>query len=153
MILPHMSYCIHVWGKAASIHIKKIHILQKKIVRIISGVRPRTHSLPLFEKLKLMTVYQVYDYYIGVFMYKIYYKQLPLLFNMFERTSDVHGYSTRQYDSFYVNYVPTLRSQRSVKFTGYKLWNVVISKINIHCKIGSYKTNLKKILLANPNFL
>ena len=148
MVLPFISYCIHVWGKAASIHLNKIHILQKKIIRILSGVPPRTHSQPLFDNLKLMTVYQIYEYYVGVFMYKIYHKQLPPLFNMFERTSDVHAYSTRQYDGFYINYVTTLRSQKAVKITGPKLWNTVIRKIDIHCKIGTYKTKLKKTLLS-----
>ena len=151
MVLPYISYCIHVWGKAASTHINKIHILQKKIVRIISGVPPRTHSLPLFDKLKVMTFHQVYDYYVGVYMYKIYHKQLPPLFNMFVRTSDMHAYSTRQYDSFHIEYVPTLRSQRTVKITGSKLWNIVSRKINIHCKIGTYKVHLKKIILLNSN--
>ena len=41
LIFPYISYCIHVWGTAAEIHIKKIHILQKKIVRIICGLPPR----------------------------------------------------------------------------------------------------------------
>ena len=153
MVLPYISYCIHVWGKSASIHINKIHILQKKIVRIISGVPPRTHSLPLFDKLKLMTVYQVYDYYLGVFMYKLYHEKLPPLFNMFQRISNVHNYSTRQYDSFYIDYVPTLRSQRTIKITGPKLWNKISSQINIHCKIGTYKTHLKKIVLLNLTLL
>ena len=151
MVLPFISYCIHVWGKAASTHINKIHILQKKIVRIINGVPPRTHSAPLFDKLKIMTVYQVYDYYVGVFMYKLYHKQLPPLFDMFERTSDVHSYSTRQYDSFYIDYVPTLRSQRTIKIAGSKLWTMVNRKVNIHCKIGTYKIHLKKLLLSNLN--
>ena len=153
MVLPYISYCIHVWGKSASIHINKIHILQKKIVRIISGVPPRTHSLPLFDKLKLMTAYQVYDYYVGVFMYKLYHEKLPPMFNMFQRTSNVHNYSTRQYDSFYIDFVPTLRSQRTIKITGPKLWNKISSQINIHCKIGTYKTHLKKLVLLNLTLL
>ena len=151
MVLPFISYCIHVWGKAASTHIDKIHILQKRIVRIISGVPPRTHSQPLFDKWKVMTTHQLYEYFIGVFMYKLYHEKLPPLFDMFEKTSQVHSYSTRQYDSFYINYVPTLRSQRTVKITGPKLWNIVIRRINVHCKIGSYKTNLKKYILCNSN--
>ena len=30
MVLPFISYCIHVWGKAASTYLEKIHRLQKK---------------------------------------------------------------------------------------------------------------------------
>ena len=107
-----------------------------------------THTQPLFEKLKVMTVYQLYRYYVGVFMFKLYHNQLPPLFNMFDRTSNIHSYSTRQSDCFYINYVPTLRSQRTIRITGPKLWNVLITNINIHCKISSYKMNLKKTIFS-----
>ena len=30
MVLPYISYCIHIWGKAATIHLDKILRLQKK---------------------------------------------------------------------------------------------------------------------------
>lgn len=149
MVLPFMSYCIQIWGKAASTHLGKILILQKKIVRIISGVPPRTHTQPLFDELKLMTIYQTYDYYVGVFMYKLYHEQLPPLFTMFNRTPAIHHYSTRQYSGFYISYAPTVRTQRTVKITGCKLWNAVIRKIDVNSKIGSYKTNLKKIIFSN----
>ena len=98
-----------------------------------------------------MTIYQIHNYYIGVFMYKLYHKQLPPMFDMFERTTNVHNYATRQYDSFYINYVPTLRTQRTIKITGPKLWNIVIRKIDIHCKIGTFKTKLKKIILSESD--
>ena len=84
-----------MWGKVASTHINKINILQKKIVRIVNGVPPRTHSSPLFDRLKIMTIYQIHNYYIGVFMYKLYHKQLPPMFDMFEQTTYVHNYAIR----------------------------------------------------------
>ena len=95
-----------------------------------------------------MTVFQIYEYYVCVFMYKLYHKKFPPLFSMFERTTNIHNYSTRQYDSFYINYVPTLRSQKSIKITGPNMWNKIIKNINIHCEISSYKTNLKKCILS-----
>ena len=77
LILPFISYCVHVWGAASAVHLNKIHVLQKKIVRIISGVKPRTHSSPLFIKLNILNIHQIYQYFIGVFMYKLYQKLLP----------------------------------------------------------------------------
>ena len=148
MILPFISYCIHAWGKAANIHLDKIHKLQKKIVRIISGVPPRSHTLPLFKKLRIMTIYQNYEYYIGVFMYKLFHNKFPPLFEMFERTANIHNYSTRQINCYYIHHVPTVRSQKTIKITGSKLWNIISNNINISCKISSYKINLKKFLLS-----
>ena len=148
LILPFISYCIHIWGTAANIHSNKIHILQKKIVRIICGVPPRTHSQPLFDQLKIMTIHQIYRYYVGVFMYKLYHKLIPPIFYMFKLTTDVHSYPTRQKNSYYTQFVPTVRSQKTIKITGTNLWNILRKKLNIQNKISSYKLNLKRFLIS-----
>ena len=115
LILPFMSYCVHVRGTASVVYLIKIHVIQKKIVRIICGVPPRSHSLSLFTKLNIMTIHQIYNYFIGVFMYKLHHKLLPPVFNMFVQTSDIHNYGTRQNNSYYIHYVPTLRSQKTLR--------------------------------------
>ena len=45
---------------------------KKKIVRIISGVRPRTHSEPLFKQLKILNIDNINKFLMGRFMYHIY---------------------------------------------------------------------------------
>ena len=82
-------------------------------------------------------------------MYKLYHNLLPPVFSFFTNTSDIHSYNTRQKESFYTDFVPTVRSQRTIKITGTKLWNIIIKKLNFKNKIGSYKINLKKCLLSN----
>ena len=77
LVYPYVNYCIKIWGNAAKLHIEKIHILQNKIIRIISGVPRKTHSNPLFEKLKVLTIYQAYNYSIDVFMYKLFHFLIP----------------------------------------------------------------------------
>ena len=41
-IYPCMCYCNHVWGNTYVTYLEKLFLMQKKIVRIIHGVRPRT---------------------------------------------------------------------------------------------------------------
>ena len=48
MLLPNISYCIHVWGKACDTHLKNVLVLQKKVLCVIAGVPPRTHTDNLF---------------------------------------------------------------------------------------------------------
>ena len=48
LIYPYLTYCIQVWGATYQSHLSKLMILQKKLVRIIHGVPPRTHTKPLF---------------------------------------------------------------------------------------------------------
>ena len=35
LIYPFLIYAVPVWGTANKVHLKKIHILQKKVVRLI----------------------------------------------------------------------------------------------------------------------
>ena len=61
-------------------------VLQKKLIRIISGVKPRTHTLPLFENLKILTIKEVFYYTVGMFMYKFVKKNYQLfLMNYLQR--------------------------------------------------------------------
>ena len=54
LIMPYLTYCIHVWGKAYDTHLSHLMSLQNKVVRIIAGVSPRTHAEPLYADLNIM---------------------------------------------------------------------------------------------------
>ena len=71
-IYPYMCYCNHVWGNTYVTYLEKLFLMQKKIVRIIHGVRPRTGTKPLFEDAKILDVFQINKYLIGKFMYNVY---------------------------------------------------------------------------------
>ena len=43
-ISVYLCYCNHVWGNTFASYLEKLFLMQKKIVRIIHGVRPRTHT-------------------------------------------------------------------------------------------------------------
>ena len=51
MIYPYLTYCLVVWGGAATVHTNKILLLQKRVVRIITGSEYTEHSEPLFRLL------------------------------------------------------------------------------------------------------
>ena len=62
LILPHISCGIQIWGTAASIHLHRLYVLQKKIVFIICGVHPRTHTEPLYKSLNISNIDQIRVY-------------------------------------------------------------------------------------------
>ena len=118
--------------------INKAPALKKKIVRIICGVHPRTHTDPLYKALHVLNVEQIRDYSIALFMYKLRTCMLPSMFeNMFISMSDVHDYYTRQANLLYVQYASTKRSQRTIKHFGTKLWNSLCNVIDIDCAIST----------------
>lgn len=76
LIYPFLIYAIPVWGVANKVHLNKIHILQKKVVRLIlfEDGFPRqggalTHSEPLFKNLEILIVYDIFKVEVVKFVY------------------------------------------------------------------------------------
>ena len=81
-------------------------------------------------------------------MYKLSHHMLPSMFeNMFIYTSDVHDYYARQADLLYIQYAPTRRSQRTIKYYGTILCNIISGIIQPDCAISTFKQKLKIFLL------
>ena len=53
-IYPYMCYCNLIWGSTYESNLNRLIMLQKRIIRIISGTRSKEHTDPLFEKLGLL---------------------------------------------------------------------------------------------------
>ena len=102
LIYPYLTYCIQVWGATYQRHLSKLMILQKKIVRIIHGVPPRTHTEPFFLVLNVLKVSNLYRYNIALFMYKLNNSMLPDIFPMFVHNYDIQNYETRQLKQFHI---------------------------------------------------
>ena len=94
----------HTVFKYGELHIKVIRVnwwyYSKKIVRIIHGVPPRTHTEPLFLVLDVLKVSNLYKYNIALFMYKLKSSMLPDIFLMFIRNCEIHNYETGQLNNF-----------------------------------------------------
>ena len=149
IVFPYFSYCILIWGSAYHTHLESVMILQKKLIRIISGVKPRTHTLPLFEKLKILTVKEVFYYSVAMFMYKYDTHRLPGIFDhTFHYFVDIHLYDTRRYKSFRVPKFETDRRQHTIQYYGAKIWNIIINEIDVNCAIGTFKNRLRSLLLS-----
>ena len=93
LILPHFHYCILSWG----FRMGRLKLLQKRAVRVMSGSRYNAHTDPLFKKLHLVKLSDLFT----VNVYKIYYKlrheSLPTyVANMFKDFSRNHEHETRQ---------------------------------------------------------
>jgi hypothetical protein len=157
LIYPYLSYCIHAWGSAYQCHLYELTVLQKTIIRVICGV-PRmrlicgvphvNHTEPLFNELKILPLRNIYVYTIGLFMFKYLNRMVPvhLFETMFTGTAEIHSHYTRQSDSLYIDRCSTTRSQKNIKFIGARIWNTVITKINVSCTISTFKKHLRSLL-------
>ena len=81
LVLPHLNYCIILWGKCNKYLLERLHKLQKRAVRVITKSSFLSHSEPLFVKLKVLPIYQLYEYNVGIFMFLFNKELLPELFS------------------------------------------------------------------------
>ena len=96
-IYPYLNYCIAAWGSCFKSYLNKVLLLQKKVVRIISGADRLAHTDPLFASLDVLKIDQLYSYNIGLMMYKYYHNLLPSIFDdFFQKNSEIHSHLTRR---------------------------------------------------------
>ena len=109
-------------------NLQKIIILQKRIIRMIMGSKPRDHTEPMFLKLGLLTFVDINKYLIAVFMHRNHIARTPdVVIDYFERMQDVHHYATRSYSGLYVMQVKTDLGKTSISYIGPIIWNKILS--------------------------
>jgi hypothetical protein len=123
-VYPYIHYCIEIWGKAYNTHLNSILKLQKRAVRILTYSLPQSHSDPLFRKLKILPVHQVYVYNVSQFMYKFYDKTLPSTFANFFTHKIIH-YNLRNKAPLDIPKHHLVTREQCISITGPKIWNYI----------------------------
>lgn len=136
LVYSHMSYCILVWGN--SIDFDRVFISQKRIIRMIFGLHPRTSCRPIFITHKILTAPCVY-----IFNALMYMKGNQ---GVFCRLSSFHHYSTRNADIFSIPLHRTTKFQSSISYSGIKLYNHLPSKVRAMGR-REFRVTVKNLLV------
>ena len=155
-------YIPEVWSSADPIHLNRIFILQKRIVRMLTlnDVRQNDFSFPssnpLFFKLEILKIQDLFKVKINMFIYKCLNKNTPINFhNWFLCTTQIHNYNTR---SGYIDtnqliitknlFIPAARTShyilKKIKVHGPKIWNELPPDIRVITSFGLFKVNLNR---------
>ena len=95
VFLSHINYGLLLWGT----DIAKAFLLQKKMIRIITGSEYRAHSEPLFKASELLTIPDLFNLKLLKLYYKLSYQFLPKYFNGYLdviRADVPYNYTLRQ---------------------------------------------------------
>ena len=91
-----LNYGACVWGNADEIHLNKIRVLQKKVVRTIANAEYNDHSTPLFKELKILKFNDILQMQLACLMFDYDHGNLPRCFNnYFNKVSNIHNHLTR----------------------------------------------------------
>ena len=99
LILSHLQFGITNWG----FEWERISKLQKRALRIMTNSRYNAHTEPLFKKLTLLKVKDIFDVQCLKFWYKFMNNKLPKYFrDMFKFNHELHDIVTRNHDCLHL---------------------------------------------------
>ena len=148
LILPHLNYCIYIWGNCSDQNMSRLLKLQKKAIRIISHAGYRAHTEPIFSCLNLLNIHKMYLYQCGIFMYSNFHQLLPVsLPNYFKLNNQVHAHETRNRTDYHLPLVRLSSFKKSIFYSGPKFWNDLPAFIKMSPSLNIFKARLKRHLL------
>ena len=150
LIYPYYTYCNLVWGSTANIHLDLLIKLQKKAVRNICKARYLDHTQPLFDRLKLLQVDEIYRFNCAKFVYKCYNtSSLDNFKTQLNTNSNFHNYNTRNKEYLRRPMVRLSQFHNSFLSSGIEIWNSLHDSIKNCPTLTSFKSLLKAYMLNN----
>ena len=108
LILSHLEYYTLLWENAYCTKLVKLRLIQKKAIRIITNSHYIAHTDPLFSKLKLLKLDDLYKHQLGIFIYKAASSKLPdSMSSLFTRIQNIHKHNLRNQNGYYIQNVRT----------------------------------------------
>ena len=101
-------------------------LVQKGLIRLVTGSTYRAHTEPLFYANRILTVFDINVYMSGVFMYKCLKEPTTDIFQCYFQTNrDVHGRNTRNADALNVPFARLDIRKFNMRINGAVLWNAL----------------------------
>ena len=80
LVLPHFHYCLLLWGSVVKEN-HSLHLLQKKALRIITNSDDLAHTEPIYKKLRVLKISDMFSVALWKFYYKLMKNRLPEYFS------------------------------------------------------------------------
>ena len=154
LFLSQLTYGITAWGKCSGTEMKRLKVLQKKSIRIVSKSRFNSHVDPICKNLRLLKL----DDLFLLNCCKLYHKSLngllkPYFNEQLLPNTAVHNYSTRQRNDIHQRNIRKTVQSQSLNFKVSSAWNELppCLKANSNKSIHLFTKSLKTHYIANYN--
>ena len=146
LIESHLQYCTLLWANS---HMRKLQLLQKKTIRIITSSHYIAHTDPLFAMTKHMKLEDMYKYQLGILMQRVTHSQPQLPHNMssmFLRTDKIHSHKLRNQNAYFIQQIRTNTRKSTINFSGPTYWNTLPVNLRQIVSIHLFKKKFKELL-------
>jgi hypothetical protein len=108
----------------------------------------KAHTAPLFKKLRILKIHDIFVQQITQFMYKFNNNLLPENFNnYFIKNSTIHRHNTRHADNLHLPFSNTVVRFISIKSRGPRVWNALADDLKLACSLAVFKKKRKSTLI------
>ena len=150
MVLPHLQYCLLVWGDTAGARNgairKSLLRYQKRFCGMIAGKTGSYHSDPLFAKHAILKVGDLYRQQLRVHAWQFWNGRLPeSQALMFQRVSEMHTYSTRNAES---GLSLMSRDRDSISFKVPREWSLLPERLKGLKSLAAFKRQSRQTFIA-----
>ena len=156
LIVPHLIYCPILWGSCIKEN-HRLHLHQKKALRIITNSYYITHSEPIFKAVRCLKTTDMFSVAIWKFYFKLMNNKLPNCFSSYKPVLLVvnERYEIR-YPGFHLPVINHKFAVQSLKYCLIRQLNMdqssnIIADI---CRANSFKrshVNFNKVLVLLTN--
>jgi len=124
-----LTYGLTAWRQAANTHLNKLLLLQKRALRLMYFLNPRSHAIPSSISSKILPIHLLYFEAISHSMYDVSNNSAPKdIFDKFVKNSLIHSYNTRAAScgKYHIKFSRLNQQQNSFSCFGTKAWNCII---------------------------
>ena len=136
-------------------NMKKIFVLQKKCMRLLTFSDYRERTSPIFKSLKALKLRDIIKFSILKLIYFYFNDQLPLqVKNIFIKNESVNPYKTRGGKLLFIPHInATHFGTKLLRYNGPLTWNNFSQSMNnnnfVNLGISKFKKFLKDLILEN----
>ena len=126
--LTYLQYAIGVWRGAGKTALKRVNALHNKVLRAMTYSSYKSRVSPLYKKLNLLKIDDIYILEIGKFVHRLHWGRIPVNFDqLFTPVSQAHSHATRAATrgGYIWQMASTVKGKRSLKYLGPKIWDSI----------------------------
>ena len=147
LIQPYLQYGIVLWGGAHNKYINRLKVSQNKTLRNISNSKYNDSAKPIYNKLKILTLEELYKIELCKLMYDYSTNNLPPpLINIYTSNRDIHSHNTRQRHDTHITARRTDLLSRSFVHKAPDIWLTIPPKIKESRTKSAFKFHITKFI-------
>ena len=149
LIVPHFNYCLLVWGsKIVKGH--RIHLLQKKALRLITNNDYLAHTEPICRHLRIVKVTDMYRLSVWKFYFKLMNNQLPAYFEkMKPELPEICNFYEVRKPLFHLPVIKHEFAEHLVQYQMITLLNSEVGAVSVTAKVYTHSFQGFKFYLKN----